>query len=155
MTWKKALLRGAVGIPIGVTIGYGITVVMALVFGGGRFSPVVPAMTEAFGTESAAVAVQFGLMCVMGFVFAIASCIWEVERLSLLKQTVLHFCSITPTTLFVAWVCHWADYTPGGLWGYFSIFVVIYVVIFVMEMLGAREKVKRANEKLSEEKEGR
>ncbi len=155
MTWKKALLRGALGIPIGVTIGYGITVVMALAFGGGAFSPVVPAMTAAFGAESAAVAAQFGLMCLMGFVFALASCIWEVERLSLLQQTVLHFCSITPTTLFIAWVCHWADYTPGGLWGYFGIFVVIYVVIFVIEMLGAREKVKRANEKLQEKGEGR
>jgi len=155
MTWKKALLRGAMGIPIGVTIGYGITVVMALAFGGGQFSPVVPAMTEAFGAESVAVAAQFGLMCLMGFVFAIASCIWEVERLSLLRQTVLHFCLITPVSMFIAWACHWADYTPGGLWGYFGIFVVIYVVIFIIEMIGAGEKVKRANEKLKEKGEGR
>ncbi len=155
MTWKKALLRGAVGIPIGVTIGYGITVVMALAFGGGEFSPVVPAMTEAFGAESVAVAAQFGLMSLVGFVFAIASCAWEVEGWSLLKQTVVHFCSITPTAMLVAWACHWAEYTPGGLWGYFGIFVVIYVGIFVIEMLGAKEKVKRANQKLSEKKEGR
>jgi len=141
------------GIPIGVTIGYGITVVMALRFGGGSFSPVVPAMAEAFGAESVAVAAQFGLMCLMGFVFAFASCAWEVERWSLLKQTVVHFCSITPTTLFIAWVCRWAEYTPGGLWGYFAIFVVIYVVIFIIEMLGAREKVRKANERLRERRD--
>ncbi len=150
MTWKKALLRGLMGVPIGVTIGYGITVVMDLSFGGGKFSPVVPAMAEAFGAESVAVAAQFGLLCLMGFVFAFASCIWEVERWSLLKQTVLHFCLIAPTTLFIAWVCRWAEYTPGGLWGYFGIFVVIYVVIFVIEMLAARAKVRAANRKLKE-----
>lgn len=155
MTWKKAFLRGFVGAPIGVTIGYGITVVMALAFGGGEFSPVVPAMIEAFGTESVAVAAQFGLMCLMGFMFGFASCAWEMEGWSLLKQTVIHFCSITPTTLFIAWACHWAEYTPGGLWGYFAIFVAIYVVIFVIEMLAARAKVKRANQKMKEKGEGR
>ncbi len=152
---KKALSRGALGIPIGITIGYGITVVMDLAFGGGEFSPVVPAMAEAFGTESAAVAVQFGLLCVMGFVFGFASCAWEVENWSLLKQTVIHFCSITPTAMLAAGICRWAEYTPGGLWGYFAIFVAIYVLIFIIEMLAAREKVKRANQKLSEKKETR
>ncbi len=155
MTRKKAFLRGVIGIPIGVTIGYGITVVMSLRFGGGSFSPVVPAMVEAFGAESVAVAAQFGLMCLMGFVFAFASCAWEVEEWSLLKQTVLHFCTITPTAMFVAWACRWAEYTPGGMWGYFGIFVVIYVTIFVIEMLAARAKVKGANEKLNGTGEGR
>lgn len=151
MTWKKAFLRGLLGAPIGVTISYAITIIMSLRYGGGYFSPVVPAMVEALGTESVAVAAQFGLTCLMGFVFALASCIWEVEGWSLLRQTLLHFCSITPVTMLIAWACRWAEYTPGGLWGYFRIFVVIYVVIYGIEMLGARAKVRAANRKLSGE----
>lgn len=150
MTWKKALLRGLLGVPIGVTVGYAITVIMSLHFGGGSFSPVVPAMAEAMGAESVAVAAQFGLTCLMGFVFALASCIWEVERWSLLKQTVLHFLSIAPVTLFIAWACRWVDYTPGGLWGYFGIFVAIYAVIYAVEALSVRAKVNAANRKLRE-----
>lgn len=149
MTWKKALLRGLMGAPIGVTISFAITVVSSLRFGGGAYSPVVPAMTQAMGAESVAVAAQFGLTLLMGFVFALASCIWEVERWSLLFQTLLHFCTIAPVTLFIAWVCHWADYTLGGLWGYFGIFTVIYTVIYLVETLNARSKIRRANEKLS------
>ena len=131
MTWKKALLRGLLGVPIGVTIGYGITVAMSLWFGDGSFSPVVPALTEAMGSEAAATAVQFLLMCLMGFVFALASCLWEVERWSLLRQTVLHFLALSSTTLLVAGVCRWAEYTPGGLWGYLGLFLLLYAVLYV------------------------
>lgn len=149
MTWKKALLRGLMGAPIGVTISYAITIVSSLRFGGGAYSPVVPAMTQAMGAESVAVAVQFGLTCLMGFVFAMASCIWEVERWGILLQTLLHFCTIAPVTLFIAWVCHWSDYTLGGLWGYFGIFAVIYTAIYIAVTLNARAKIRRANQKLS------
>jgi len=45
------------------------------------------------------------------------------------------------------------DYAPGGLWGYFGIFVVIYAVIFAIEMLIDRAKVRRANEKLKEKED--
>ena len=148
MTWKKALLRGLMGAPIGVTISYAITIVTALAFGGGRFSPVVPAMVEAMGSEINAVMLQFGLPFLMGFVFAMASCIWEVERWGILLQTLLHFCTIAPVTLFIAWVCHWSDYTLGGLWGYFGIFTVIYTAIYLAETLNARAKIRRANQKL-------
>lgn len=149
MTWKKAILRGFMGAPIGVTISYAITIVTALAFGGGQFSPVVPAMAEAMGSEINAVTLQFGLTALMGFVFALASCIWEVEQWGILIQTLLHFCTIAPVTLFIAWVCHWADYTPGGLWGYFGIFAVIYTVIYIAVTLSARAKIRRANQKLS------
>lgn len=149
MTWKKAILRGLMGAPIGVTISSAITIIFSLQYGGGAYSPVVPAMTQAVGAESVAVAAQFGLSLLMGFVFALASCIWEVERWSLLFQTLFHFCTIAPVTLFIAWVCHWADYTPGGLWGYFGIFLVIYAAIYLAETLNARAKVNAANKKLN------
>lgn len=137
------------GAPIGVTISYAITVFLSLRYGGGSFSPVVPAMTEALGAESVAVAAQFALTCLMGFVFAMASCIWEVEQWGILLQTLLHFCTIAPVTLAIAWCCHWADYTPGGLWGYFGIFLAIYTAIYVAETIMARAKVNAANKKLN------
>ena len=148
MTWKKALLRGLLGVPIGVTIGYGITVAMSLWFGDGSFSPVVPALTEATGSEAAATAVQFLLMCLMGFVFALASCLWEVERWSLLRQTVLHFLALSSTTLLVAGVCRWAEYTPGGLWGYLGFFLLLYAVPYVSISLHVRRRVRAANRRL-------
>ena len=148
MTWKKAILRGLMGAPIGVTISYAITIISSLAYGGGRYSPVVPAMVETMGTESVAVAAQFGLTFLMGFAFAAASCIWEVEKWGILVQTLLHFCTIAPVTLVIARVCHWSDYTRGGLWGYFGIFAVIYTVIYIAVTLNARSKIRRANEKL-------
>lgn len=155
MTWKKALLRGLLGAPIGVTIGYAITILISLIVGNESFSPVVPAFQEAVGTQTQAVAVQFILLCLMGFLFALASCIWEVERWSLTRQTVLHFLTITLATLPIAWACRWADHLPGGILGYFGIFFLIYLLIWVSVSLSVRRKIRSANAKLMQREKDR
>ena len=51
---KKMIQRGLIGFPIGVMISYLITILTSLAYGGGKYSPVVPGMTEQFGSEIAA-----------------------------------------------------------------------------------------------------
>ncbi len=148
MTGKKALRRGLVGIPVGVFIGYSITVITSLIWGQGRYSPVVPAFQEAVGAQSAAVALQWLLCCVMGFVFAAASCIWEVERWSLTRQTVLHFLAVSLTMLPIVLACRWAAFIPGGILGYFGVFIAIYAAIWLITTLSVRRQVRAANRKL-------
>lgn len=148
MTLKKALLRGVLGAPLGVFIGYTITVLISLGWGQGWYAPVVPALTETMGSEIGAVTLQYMLSALMGFAFAFASAIWEIERWSLARQTVCHFVAITLGTLPIAWVCHWADNVPGGIWGYFGIFAIAYVVIWLVLTTAIRKKVRQVNQKL-------
>lgn len=150
MTLKKALLRGLVGVPIGVCIGYSVTVLISLIWGGGYYAPVVPAFQEAVGTQSAAVALQWLLCCLVGFVFAAASSIWEVERWSLTRQTVLHLLATSLTMLPVVLICRWAAFIPGGVLGYFGVFIAIYAAIWLATTLSVRRGVRAANQKLEE-----
>ena len=153
MTFQKALRRGLVGIPIGVFIAYAITIVLSLFWGNGWYSPVVPALTELMGSQIEAVALQFGLSCVMGFAFAFASCIWEIETWSLTRQTLCHFLAISLGSLPIAGVLHWADNVPGGLPGYFGFFAAGYAVIWLILTASTRRKVREVNQKLNEERD--
>ena len=150
MTFKKALLRGLAGVPIGAAISYAITIVLSLFWGGGGYASVVPALAAAMGSEISAVTLQFILSCVMGFAFAFASCIWSIETWSLTRQTVCHFLAISLGTLPIAGVLHWADNVPGGLLGYFGIFAAAYAVIWLALTASTRKMVREVNQKLRE-----
>ncbi len=148
MTLKKALLRGLIGIPLMVTLSYAITITTSLLWGDGHYSPVIPAFVDAVGSESGAVALQFLLTALMGFDFAAASALWQLERWSLAAQTVCHFSLISLGTLPVAWICQWTEYIPGGLLSYFGIFAAIYLVIWLSIAAAMRRKVRAVNQKL-------
>lgn len=148
MTWKKALLRGLIGIPLGVFISYTITIVLSLFWGGGYYSAAVPALAEAVGSEAGAVGLQYLLSALLGFLCAAASCIWQVERWSLTLQTVLHFLSLSVGMLPIVAVCRWAEYTPGGLLGYFGIFAAAYGVLWLALTTATRKQIRKVNEKL-------
>ena len=55
---KKMMLRGMAGIPIGITIGYLITVLISLGWGNGEYLPCVPELTVAVGNEIRSVILQ-------------------------------------------------------------------------------------------------
>lgn len=148
MTLKKALLRGLAGIPIGVFVGYTITLILSLFWGQGRYSPVVPAVVETVGSEIGAVALQYVLLCLMGFLYALASCIWSVEHWSLTRQTVCHFLAITLGTLPIVLICRWAEYMPGGILGYFGIFGVVYAVLWLALTMSTRREIREVNRKI-------
>ena len=43
---KKLILRGALGFPIGIAIGYVITICISLMWAGGYYSPCAPELAE-------------------------------------------------------------------------------------------------------------
>ena len=55
---KKLLLRGALGFPIGIAIGYVITICISLMWADGYYSPCAPELAEALGNEIRAVILQ-------------------------------------------------------------------------------------------------
>lgn len=55
---KKVLLRALLGAPIGLSIGFLVTLLVSAGFGDGKFYPVTPELTALCGMELRAVAVQ-------------------------------------------------------------------------------------------------
>ena len=147
---KKALLRGLIGFPIGVTIGYAITIFSSLALAKGHYAPVVPAMTEQFGSEIAAVTLQFVLCGLMGAVFAAMSVVWESEKLNLAAQSVINFLISVCTMIPIAYVCHWMEHSAAGVLEYIGIFAGIYASIWVTMYFVYRAKIDKINKKVQE-----
>ncbi len=147
---KKAFLRGLVGVPIGVSIGYAITIVISLFWAEGYYSPCVPELADAVGSEIYAVALQAILCGLLGAGFAAASVIWEVERWGLVKQTGLYFLVISILMMPIAYVAYWMEHSVWGFLSYFGIFALIFAVIWVMEWLIGRYNVRKLNSHLNQ-----
>ncbi len=150
---KKLLLRGALGFPIGIAIGYVITICISLVWAGGYYSPCVPELAEALGSEIGAVALQALLCGLLGAGFAASSVIWEMESWSIARQTGVYFFIISLIMLPIAYVVYWMEHSVAGVLGYFGVFVLIFAVIWGIQFAIGKRNVKKMNEKISEEKQ--
>lgn len=148
MTMKKALFRGLLGFPLGIAMCYTITVLISLIVRNGEYAAVVPSLVAIMGSEINAVAFQWVMGGLLGFSCALSSAIWEVEHWSLAKQTVLHFLVLSLTMLPIAFFCHWMDHTVLGVFMYFGIFVLIYIVLWFALTQYWRMRVSKINEKL-------
>ena len=146
---KKIILRGLIGFPIGVTIGYAISILTSLAYAGGHYSPVVPEMTGQFGGEIAAVAVQFVLCGLMGGAFAAMSAIWENDRLSLAAQSAINFALSAVVLLPIAYICHWMEHSVRGALIYLGVFAGIYASIWAVMYSVYRARIKKINADLN------
>ena len=88
---KEALLRGLLGVPLGIALGHIISLLASLGLAGGEFSPCVPSLVQAMGSEVAAVALQTGLSGLLGAAFGAGSVVWSLDHWSLVKQTGVYF----------------------------------------------------------------
>ena len=145
---KKALLRGALGVPLGMALGYLITIVISLGWGQGRYVACMPELTALAGSEAGAVAIQAVLCGVLGAVFAVCSLIWEMERWSLFKQSAVYFSATALAMLPVAWVCGWMEHSAGGVALYTGVFVGIFAAAWAAQYLMLRAKIRRLNRRV-------
>ncbi len=148
---KKALLRGLLGVPLGMAMGYLITIVISLGWGQGRYVARMPELIALAGSEAGAVALQAVLCGVLGAAFAVCSLIWEMERWSLLKQSAVYFAVTALVMLPIAWVCGWMDHSAGGVALYMGIFAGIFAVAWVTQYMLWRGKIRRLNRRVHEE----
>lgn len=152
---KKIILRSILGFPIGIAIGYLITIFISLVWTEGYYAPCVPELISAMGNEINAVILQALLCGVLGTGFAASSVIWEIENWSIVKQTGIYFVIISVIMLRIAYFSYWMEHSVGGFLRYFGIFVFIFVFIWIVEFVIEKHNVKKMNQNLHNVKDGR
>lgn len=145
---KKIVLRSIIGFPIGIAIGYVITIVISLIWANGYYSPCVPELISAVGNEINAVILQTLLCGLLGIGFAASSLIWDIEDWSLIKQTGIYFSIISVIMLPIAYVTYWMEHSLVGVLSYFGIFALIFVVIWIIQYTLGKQNVRRLNENL-------
>ncbi len=153
MMKKQIVLRGVLGIPVGITIGCLITIVVSLGWGQGYYSPCVPELADMMGNEINAVVLQTLLCALLGAAFGACSVIWEIESWSIVKQTGIYFLIISVVMLPTAYFLYWMEHSVAGLLSYFGIFAGIFIVIWLTQYLIVMRKVKKLNAKITKKRE--
>ena len=145
---KKIILRGILGIPIGITIGYLITIFISLGLANGYYSPCVPELISMMGSEIRAVIVQSVFSGILGAGFAASSVIWEIDHWSLVKQTGIYFAIASLLMLPIAYLAYWMEHSVVGFLSYFGIFILIFAMMWAIQFAIGKYNVKKMNEKL-------
>lgn len=147
MHFKNVILRGLIGVPIGIALSVTIPLCISLSFG--ELMLVPPEMLEHFnGCELSAFTNQYILSCIIGFTFAAASCIFEVDQWSMALQTFIHFLIVSLVFLPVSILAGWMGTTPLAIAIYFAIFIMIYLTIWLIQYFSWKRKIKRLNQQL-------
>ncbi|AGK98477.1 DUF3021 domain-containing protein [Clostridium pasteurianum] len=144
MTIKKAILRGLLGIPVGVFISTTIGLIISLIYGK---LAVIPAANETVNPLSA-YTIQYVVSIVIGFVFAFGSTIFEVDKWSIAKQTTIHFLLTSIVFLPCAVLAGWVDSDFLSIAIYFAIFIFIYIVIWISQYFAWKNKITKLNKEL-------
>ena len=113
---KQVFLRSLLGAFVGCFIGVVIIVCISLAIGGGDMHVATPALLAQVGSEVGAFSLQMAAAMLIGAIWSGASVIWEVERWSLLRQTLTHFLLCSVVCLPIA--CgQWAGWqiSPAGI----------------------------------------
>lgn len=148
---KKLILKRALfGILIGINVTLLITIVISVCIGDGNFYFVVPEMAQCYGNEMNAVIIQTICSALMGAVMGISTVIWGVERISLLLQTIIHFVIICGAYVAVAYVCFWMEHNAWSVAGYVMMFAIVYAVIWIVQYIGIKKKLKKLNQRVAE-----
>ena len=145
---KKVIKRCLIGAPIGLSISFIITLIISIIINKGEYYPVVPQLTSLCGNELNAVIIQTVCSLIYGAVFGGASAIWEVEKLSLLKQTVIHCLIISVSSFPIAYFMYWMPHSFWGIAGYIAIFFFIYFFIWISWYFAMRKRIRELNEKI-------
>ncbi|MGN1234718.1 MAG: DUF3021 domain-containing protein [Christensenellaceae bacterium] len=148
---QKLMLRGLTGFPLGIAIGFVITILCSVGVGDGRYYPVTAELIERTGSELNAVVLQTALCGVMGSGFAMASLIWEIDAWSLVKQSAIYFSIACAIMLPIAYVTNWMKHSLGGILAYVGIFVAIFLIVWLIRYCVWKIKVRKLNARINGE----
>ncbi|MCI5510453.1 MAG: DUF3021 domain-containing protein [Eubacterium sp.] len=148
---KQIIKRGLFGFPVGIAIGFVITLIISACVGDGNFYPVMPELIDTMGNELNAVILQTVLCGIMGTGFAMASVIWELDSWSLAKQSGTYFLIACIMMLPIAYIANWMEHSIGGFLSYVGIFVAIFVAVWLAQYLSWKRKIKKMNDLVQKE----
>lgn len=145
---KKIFLRSISGFPLGLSMGYVISIILSLIWAKGYYSPCAPELTAMVGSEIHAVILQALLYGILGAGFGASSVIWEMEAWGLVKQTGIYFLIVSVIMMPVAYISYWMEHSVKGVLRYFGIFAFIFIIVWMIQYARARRHVKKMNEAL-------
>lgn len=149
---KKIISRVLYSFPIGISCSVGISLLLSLIFGEGKYYPFASPLVLFTGSEVKAMLMQTILSGILGSVFGGMSFIWEIERWSILKQTAVYFLSVSIPMMGISYLLYWMEHSLSGFLLYFLIFVMVFIVVWFFNLAVYWFKLRRMNRDLHLEK---
>ena len=150
---NQIIKRGLVGFPVGIAIGFVITLIISACIRDGSYYPVTPEFIDLMGNELNAVILQTVLCGIIGSGFAMASVIWDIDSWSLAKQSGIYFLIACIIMFPIAYITNWMKHSIAGVLSYLGIFVVIFVIAWLVQYLSWKRKIKRMNDCFKKDKD--
>lgn len=145
---KNIVKRALLGFPLGVFVGYTVTVFLSLFFNPGAYLSAEPGLIAILGGEVPAVVAQYFLSGLLGAGFAAGTLIWEMETWSITRRTAAHLLLTSVLMFPIAYLTYWMPHTLLGILQYILIWLVLYALIWVWQYLAWMRKVQAINRKL-------
>lgn len=145
---KKIILRGSLGIPLGITISNILALVISVIAGDGEYYAYVPSLAVSVGGALNAAVLQTFLSGILGAVFGAASLIWEKDSWSLVKQTAVYFIVVAAAMLPIAYITGWMEHSIIGFLIYTAVFAVVFLIIWLIQYFRWRAKISKLNSEL-------
>lgn len=146
--FKEIVKRGLLGFMIGVFIGQTILIINSLIAGNGIFYPVNRFLIDREGAQLSLVIIQYLLTGVIGATFASCSIIFQTDKWSLLKQTIIHFLITSSVMYICGFICHWFEHNVKSTVIWFAVFIIYYFLFWLGFTLYYRISIKRMNKKM-------
>jgi len=146
MTIKKALLRGLLGFVIGVFISTTIALLISVCIG--SYASVAPDLISRMGSELNANITQYLLSGVLGFGFAAASAVFEIDSWNFTQQTIAHFIILIVLYVPIAITLGWVPFNFISILIFALIWIVLYVIIWFAQYHFWKKRTAKMNEKI-------
>ena len=144
---RNALIRGMNSFMYSV----GITLtILCLFFVGGDYSPVLPEFASRFDNDIEAFAVQLILIGLSSASLGAGTVVMEMERLSLLAQSLIYLVIAGLVWGLVGCYCWGLHKYPLSMLGVGCSFIISYTISWIVQYRICKKSVEEINRKINE-----
>ena len=147
---KKAVQRGLNSFAYATSINVVIFAVMMLISKEADYLPLLPGYLAHFRSPVEAVLVEVVLIGMTSAVFCAGSFIMQMERISLLVQSIIYFIITAAVWLFVGCYCWEIHKYPAAMFSVTVSYSVSYFISWMIQYRICRRNVDEINERLSQ-----
>lgn len=151
---KNSLIRGInsfmYSIGIYMMIQMVVTLIISPINGGREFIPVMSEFAARFTNPHMAVYVQLFLVGLTSAVFGAGSIIMELERLSLLAQSVIYLLVTMAVWVPVGCVCWGLHKYPGTMISVGISYMIAYTISWGIQYRQCKRNIEEINQKLEQ-----
>lgn len=149
---KNAFIRGINGFVYAVSIHVVVALVMMVIVDEPDFLPMVPEYAALFKSKAAALLLQILLIGITSAAFGVGSVILEMERWSLLKQSIIYYIFTAVFWVPVSIFCWRIDKYITACISMFCSYTASYVITWMIQYRLCKKSIAEINQKLSEMK---